>query len=55
MKLEVDKLIKKARESLVASEILAQNELYNFAGSRVDNSLLLFSKIYANLCIWKKD
>jgi uncharacterized protein (UPF0332 family) len=31
---EEKKFIKKAKESLLASEILAENKLYNFAASR---------------------
>ncbi|PHV61329.1 HEPN domain-containing protein [Cyanobacterium aponinum] len=46
MKLEVDKLIKKARESLVASEILAQNELYNFAGSRAYYTMFYIAEAF---------
>jgi uncharacterized protein (UPF0332 family) len=34
MKIEQEKLIQKAKESLLASQILADRKLYNFAGSR---------------------
>ncbi|BAQ64315.1 hypothetical protein GM3709_1080 [Geminocystis sp. NIES-3709] len=46
MKLEVYKLIEKAKESLTASEILAQNQLYNFAGARAYYSFILHRLFY---------
>jgi uncharacterized protein (UPF0332 family) len=46
MKLEVYKLIGKAKESLIASEILAQNKLYNFAGSRAYYTMFYIAEAY---------
>ncbi|MGY6529657.1 MAG: HEPN domain-containing protein [Cyanobacterium sp.] len=51
MKLEVYKLIKKAKESLTASEILAQNKLYNFAGARAYYTMFYIAEAF----LWTKE
>jgi len=51
MKSEVYKLIEKAKESLIASEILAQNKLYNFAGSRAYYTMFYIAEAF----LWTKE
>ncbi len=51
MKSEVYKLIEKAKESLTALEILAQNKLYNFAGSRAYYTMFYIAEAF----LWTKE
>lgn len=51
MKLEVYKLIEKAKKSLTASEILAQNKLYNFAGARAYYTMFYIAEAF----LWTKE
>lgn len=50
MKTEQEKLINKAKESLLASQILADNELYNFAGARAYYTMFYIAEAF----LWAK-
>ncbi|PHV63378.1 HEPN domain-containing protein [Cyanobacterium aponinum] len=51
MTLKVSKLIEKAKESLIASEVLAQNKLYNFAGARAYYTMFYIAEAF----LWTKE
>jgi len=51
MKLEQKKLIAKAKESLIASQILAENKLYNFAGARAYYTMFYIAQAF----LWSKE
>lgn len=51
MKSEQKKLINKAKESLLASQILAENKLYNFAGARAYYTMFYIAEAF----LWAKE
>ena len=51
MKSETRKLINKAKESLLASQILAENQLYNFAASRAYYTMFYIAEAF----LWAKE
>jgi len=51
MKPETPKFITKAKESLKASQILADQELYNFAGSRAYYTMFYIAEAF----LWEND
>ncbi|WP_354636133.1 HEPN domain-containing protein [Planktothricoides raciborskii] len=50
MKIEQQKLIQKAKESLLASQVLAERKLYNFAGSRAYYTMFYIAEAF----LWEK-
>ncbi|MGI0480736.1 HEPN domain-containing protein [Geminocystis sp. CENA526] len=50
MMIEAIKLIEKAKESLKASELLLENKLYNFAGSRAYYTMFYIAEAF----LWTK-
>jgi uncharacterized protein (UPF0332 family) len=50
MKPEQQALIRKAKESLVASQLLADNQLYNFAGARAYYTMFYIAEAF----LWEK-
>ena len=48
---EQQKFIKKAKESLLASEILAENKLYNFATSRAYYTMFYIAEAF----LWQQE
>ena len=50
MKPEQQKFIEKAKESLLASQILAENQLYNFAGARAYYTMFYIAEAF----LWQK-
>ncbi|MGB2927129.1 MAG: HEPN domain-containing protein [Limnothrix sp.] len=51
MKPEASKFIAKAKESLKASQVLADQQLYNFAGSRAYYTMFYIAEAF----LWEKD
>jgi uncharacterized protein (UPF0332 family) len=51
MKPETPKFIAKAKESLKASQVLAEQELYNFAGARAYYTMFYIAEAF----LWEKD
>ncbi|ACB01014.1 MULTISPECIES: HEPN domain-containing protein [Cyanophyceae] len=51
MKPETQKFIRKARESLKASQMLAAGEMYNFAGSRAYYTMFYIAEAF----LWEQD
>jgi uncharacterized protein (UPF0332 family) len=51
MKSETRKLINKAKDSLLASQILAENQLYNFAASRAYYTMFYIAEAF----LWAKE
>lgn len=47
---EQQKFIKKAKESLLASQVLVENQLYNFAGSRAYYTMFYIAEAF----LWEK-
>ncbi len=47
---EQQKFIEKAKESLLASEILAENKFYNFAGARAYYTMFYIAEAF----LWEK-
>ncbi len=47
---EQQKFIEKAKESLLASEVLAENQLYNFAGARAYYTMFYIAEAF----LWKE-
>ena len=50
MKREQQKLIQKAKESLLASQVLSERKLYNFAGSRAYYTMFYIAEAF----LWEK-
>ena len=50
MKPEQRALIRKAKESLLASQLLADNQLYNFAGARAYYTMFYIAEAF----LWEK-
>jgi uncharacterized protein (UPF0332 family) len=50
MRPEQQALIRKAKESLVASQLLADNQLYNFAGARAYYTMFYIAEAF----LWEK-
>lgn len=47
---EQQKFIEKAKESLLASEVLAENKFYNFAGARAYHTMFYIAKAF----LWRQ-